>query len=133
MVMAKERKKNVLRFTEVQEYINEKIHWYTYSQRISKAKLADRLGFDKARLSDLRVLDDDGSFKFPLSERILNALIREGVVELDDITGKINQKDERKKSWKRDQEYLQIIHELEATMTPEQIKAVLENNLKKKA
>lgn len=111
--MVKDRKKNVMRFDEIQETVVWDIKKYVFNHDISLSLLADDLGVDKARLSELKK-KVNGIYSFPLSERLLSALVWRGIVDLKKIEKSLDPKDARKQQWLRNQRLIMLALEIEA-------------------
>ena len=101
-------------FDEVQEYVNKSIGYWCVDHQTSLTGLAEHvLGVDKARLSELKSTEPDGSFSFPLSEKLLSTLIWRDIVDFEEIATKINPKDGRKQQWIKHQRYIKLIQRIE--------------------
>jgi len=76
------------------------------------------MGVQKSRFSELKAVDQNGAWKFPLSEGFLNKLIWGDVVEFDKIKDKIDTWDEKKRQWLRRHERMKKLELLDSRNYP---------------
>jgi len=116
--MKKERAKPGLKFPEIQKDVYQAVRQHCFDNEITPAALARRMGVQKSRFSELKAVDQNGAWKFPLSEGFLNKLIWGDVVEFDKIKDKIDTGDEKKRQWLRRHERMKKLELLDSRNYP---------------
>lgn len=108
----RERETRLLKFPELQAYVNEKVWQYLFREHTTYTRVAELCEVSKSRFSELKVLDSSGRYVHTLSESVLNPLVRRGIVALHDIEQHLDTSDPKKLEWLERQRLHQEIDNL---------------------